>query len=152
MTKDQTIPARELIVFMVGEMEFCVDIIQVREIRGWTPATPVPHSPPFVIGVINLRGTVLPVIDLPARLAKGKSEPSARHAVIVVQDQDRMTGLLVDMVSDIISVDAALIHPTPDVSSAVARSFVSGIVTLEGRMISLLSLQDVLPSHERKAA
>lgn len=152
MTKELPNGPRELIVFKVREMEFCVDIIQVREIRGWTPATPVPHAPDFVIGVINLRGTVLPVIDLPARLGHGKSEPSARHAVIVVREQDRMTGLLVDMVSDIISADPADIHPTPDVSSAIARSFVSGIVTLEGRMISLLSLQDVLPGLDRKAA
>jgi len=152
MKKDQVNDPRELIVFKIGEMEFCVDIIQVREIRGWTPATPVPHSPEFMIGVINLRGTVLPVIDLPSRLGHGKSEPSQRHAVIVVQEQDRMTGLLVDMVSDIISVEQKEIHPTPDVSSAIARSFVSGIVTLEGRMISLLSLEDVLPNLQRKAA
>ena len=152
MSKDNSIEPRELIVFKIGEMEFCVDIIQVREIRGWTPATPVPHSPEFMIGVINLRGTVLPVIDLPARLGHGRSDPSARHAVIVVQDDARITGLLVNMVSDIISVDSNSIHPTPDVSSAIARSFVSGIVTLEGRMISLLSLHDVLPGNERKAA
>jgi purine-binding chemotaxis protein CheW len=152
MTKDFTTEPRELIVFKIGEMEFCVDIIQVREIRGWTPATPVPHAPDFMIGVINLRGTVLPVIDLPLRLGHAKSETSARHAVIVVQEQGRMTGLLVDLVSDIISVDPKDIHPTPDVSSTVARSFVAGIVTLEGRMISLLSLSDVLPNLQSKAA
>lgn len=152
MTKDIITEPRELIVFKIGEMEFCVDIIQVREIRGWTPATPVPRSPEFMIGVINLRGTVLPVIDLPLRLGQAKSEASARHAIIVVHEQGRTTGLLVDLVSDIISVDPQDIHPTPDVSSTIARSFVAGIVTLEGRMISLLSLQDVLPNPQSKAA
>ena len=70
---------RELIAFRIGAQEFCVDIMSVREIRGWTPATPLPRSPGYMKGVINLRGTVLPIIDLGARFGLETSEPTARH-------------------------------------------------------------------------
>ena len=82
----------ELISFRIGEQEFCVDIMAVREIRGWTPATPVPHSPRFVRGVINLRGAVLPVIDLADRLGLGTAVETARHVIIVVQIGSRIVG------------------------------------------------------------
>ena len=143
---------RELVTFKNGELEYCIDIMQVREIRGWTPATPIPRAPDYMLGVINLRGTVLPVLDLRMRLGGEKSDATARHAIIVVQDRAQLTGLLVEGVSDIISITEDMLHPTPDVSSAIARSFVTGIVTLEGRMISLLSLEQILPKIEREAA
>ncbi|MCQ3971320.1 chemotaxis protein CheW, partial [Klebsiella pneumoniae] len=74
---------RELIAFRIGDQEFCVDIRSVREIRGWAPATPLPQSPAYVRGVLNLRGAVLPIIDLSSRLGLGTAEPSARHVIIV---------------------------------------------------------------------
>ncbi|MBG1231795.1 chemotaxis protein CheW [Aestuariivirga litoralis] len=143
---------RELVIFKNGELEYCIDIMQVREIRGWTTATPIPRAPDYMVGVINLRGTVLPVLDLKMRLGGEKSEPTVRHAIIVVQGGDQLTGLLVEGVSDIISIKEDMLHPTPDVSSAIARSFVTGIVTLEGRMISLLSLEEILPKAALEAA
>ncbi len=76
---------RELISFRTGALEFCVDIMAVREIRGWTPATPLPHTPGWVRGVINLRGAVLSIVDLATRLGLETGEPTARHVVIVVQ-------------------------------------------------------------------
>src|SRR5690554_684133 len=93
---------RELIAFRIGEQEFCVDIMAVREIRGWTPATPLPRTPDYMKGVINLRGAVLPIIDLSGRFGLGDTEPSARHVIMVVQIDGRMVGLLVDAVSDIL--------------------------------------------------
>ena len=72
---------RELIAFRVGDQEFCVNIMSVREIRGWTPATAMPHSPSYMKGVINLRGAVLPIIDLSARLGMKAAEPTARHVI-----------------------------------------------------------------------
>ena len=74
---------RELIAFRIGDQEFCVDIMSVREIRGWAPATPLPRTPSFVKGVINLRGAVLPIIDLGARLGLKTSEPTARHVIMM---------------------------------------------------------------------
>jgi purine-binding chemotaxis protein CheW len=153
MTADRAdLASRELISFRIAEQEFCVDIMSVREIRGWTPATALPHSPPFVRGVINLRGAVLSIVDLAARLGFGTTEASARHVIIVAQVGRQLIGLLVDAVSDIITVGSDSIQPTPDVASEMARNFVRGVLAVDGRMISLIALENVLPHSDRVAA
>ncbi|MDB5448138.1 MAG: chemotaxis protein CheW [Phenylobacterium sp.] len=139
---------RELISFRIGAQEFCVDIMEVREIRGWTPATALPQAPAFVRGVINLRGAVLPIVDLGARLGLGTAEPTARHVIIVAQVQNQIVGLLVDAVSDILTVTDDMIQPTPDVASEMVRTFVRGLLAVEGRMVSFISLDRVLPDHD----
>ena len=141
-------PGRELISFRIGAQEFCVDIMEVREIRGWTPATALPQAPPFVRGVINLRGAVLPIVDLGARLGLGVADPTARHVIIVAQVQNQIVGLLVDAVSDILTVTDDMIQPTPDVASDMVRTFVRGLLAIEGRMVSFISLDRVLPDRE----
>ena len=138
--------ASELIAFRLGGQEFCVDIMSVRDIRGWTQTTPLPHSPEYVKGVINLRGSVLPVIDLAARLGFRSTEPTARHVIIVTQVGSQSVGLLVDAVSDILTINAETIQPTPDVASELARAFMKGVLAIEGRMISLIGLDSVLQS------
>ena len=144
--------SRELIAFRIGEQEFCVDIMSVREIRGWTPATPLPRAPGFMKGVINLRGAVLPIIDLGARFGLRTSEPTARHVIMVARIGSRTVGLLVDAVSDIITVTDGQIQPTPDVACDQVKTFVRGIFAIEGRMISLVELDRVLPEPEAEAA
>ncbi len=143
---------RELIAFRIGDQEFCVDIMSVREIRGWAPATPLPRTPSFVKGVINLRGAVLPIIDLGARLGLKTSEPTARHVIMVVNIGERTIGLLVDAVSDIINMSDDLVQATPDVASDQVKTFVKGLFALEGRMVSLIALDRVLPETEAEAA
>ena len=144
---------RELIAFRIGKQEFCVDIMSVREIRGWTPATPLPRSPAFVRGVINLRGAVLPIVDLGARLGQRVTEPTDRHVIMVAQVGGRTVGLLVDAVSDIIQLTDEAVQPTPEVASDQVRAFVRGIfTTAEGRMISLLELDWLIPDAEAEAA
>lgn len=143
---------QEFVAFRIGEQEFCIGIMSVREIRGWTPATPIPHAPTYVRGVINLRGAVLPIVDLAARLGLASNEPSARHVIIVTQIGERMAGILVDAVSDILSTDERSIQPTPDVASNMARTFVRGVMALDGRMISIVTLENVLPAAELEAA
>lgn len=142
---------RELIAFRIGEQEFCVDIITVREIRGFAAATPLPHAPNFVVGVINLRGTVLPIVDLAARLGFGPTVPTARSVVIVVRIDRQLVGLLVDAVSDILTVTDDLLQATPDVASEIARSFVRGVMAFEGRMISMIAVDSILPPTELAA-
>lgn len=143
---------RELIAFRIGTQEFCVDIMSIREIRGWTPATPLPQSPSFVRGVINLRGAVLPIIDLAARLGFPPAEPTVRHVIIVAQVEHQVVGLLVDAVLDILSVTDDIVQATPDVASEMAKIFVLGVLAVEGRMISLIALDHVLPPQEREVA
>ena len=138
---------RELIAFRVGAQEFCVDVRQVREIRGWTPATALPHTPGYVRGVINLRGAVLPIVDLAARLGFGATDPSARHVIIVAEIGTQLVGLLVDAVSDILTVTDDMVQPTPDVASETAKTFLRGVMTVEDRMVTLLALDRVLPAE-----
>jgi purine-binding chemotaxis protein CheW len=126
--------------------------MQVREIRGWTPATPLPRTPSYMKGVINLRGAVLPIVDLGARLGLTTSEPSARHVIMVVNVGGRTLGLLVEAVSDIINVSDDMVQPTPDVACDQVKTFVKGLFAIDGRMVSLISLDRVLPETEAEAA
>jgi purine-binding chemotaxis protein CheW len=142
---------RELIAFRVGRQEFCIDVMMVREIRGWSAATALPRAPLYVRGVINLRGAVLPIIDLARRLGLPSTEPSARNVIIVIQVAHQQMGLLVDAVSDILTIDGRQIQPSPDVASDLVRSFVKGLLPVEGRMISLIALDHVLPDEAQAA-
>jgi purine-binding chemotaxis protein CheW len=150
--KADSAPAREMITFLIGSQEFCVDVMMVREIRVWTPATPVAHAPSFMCGVINLRGTVLPIVDFAARLGFPPTQPTTRHAILVIQVGDQTLGLLVEGVSEILTISQDLIQPTPDIASKTAKDFVSGIVATDGRMISLIALDAILPADAHVAA
>jgi purine-binding chemotaxis protein CheW len=155
MNETQSQPAperRELIAFCIGEQEYSVDIMAVREIRGWSPATPLPQTPDYMRGVINLRGAVLPIMDLATRLSLPTSEITVRSVIIVVKVDERMIGLLVDAVSDILSVTQDLIQPTPDVACDRVRSFIRGLITIEDRMISEIAIERLLPELEVLAA
>jgi purine-binding chemotaxis protein CheW len=144
--------ARELIAFRIGDQEFCVDIMSVREIRGWTPATAMPHSPAYMKGIINLRGAVLPIMDLAARLGMKPAEPTARHVIIVAQVKRQSVGLLVEAVSDILTVTEENIQPTPEISSDLQRQFARGILAIDRRMICLIELDALFPDLESEAA
>lgn len=152
MTDASSQPARELLSFRVGAQEFCVDIMIVREIRGWVQETPLPHSPGYVRGVVNLRGAVLPIIDLSERLGLGAADPSAQHVIIVARIGSHTVGLLVSAVSDILSISDQMIQPTPPVASGAATSYVQGLLTVEDRMVSLLWAEKLMPALEQQAA
>jgi purine-binding chemotaxis protein CheW len=142
----------ELISFQVRNQEFCADLLAIREIRGWTEATPLPHTPDYIRGLVNLRGAVLPIIDLGARLGLGSTHTTARHARLVAEISNRQVGLLVDGVSEILSVPGRNLQPTPEVGCAVTREFVRGLFAIDGRMLTLLWLDRMLPSPEAIAA
>jgi purine-binding chemotaxis protein CheW len=142
----------ELIAFNIGSQEFCVSTISVREIRGWTPTTALPHAPAFVLGVVNLRGVVLPIVDLAVRLGFPPTEPTARHAIIVVESGSQVVGLLVDGVSDIFTASEEQIQPTPDIAAETAKLYVRGVIPMEGRLIGVIDIPNLLPSPELAAA
>lgn len=144
-------PVDEFVAFRIGDQEYCIDILAVREIRGWTPVTALPSSPNYVRGLINLRGSVVPIVDLASRLDLPPPEPTARHVIIVSQVADKVVGLLVDAVSDILTVPADKLQPTPDVASTAARAFVQGVIAIEQRMIRLLNLDRLLPERSEAA-
>ena len=137
---------QEAVAFRVADQDFCFDIMSVREIRGWTDTTILPHAQPYVKGVVNLRGSVVPVVDLSSRLGLGGTEPGPRHVIIITVVMSQTIGILAEVVSDIITVQEDSIQPVPDIVSDVVKSFISGVVIVNGQMIRKLDLSKVLPS------
>jgi len=140
----------ELISFEIAGQEFCIDIHHVREIRGWTAVTPVPQSASAMMGVINLRGAVMPVIDLRQRLGFGATVPTSRHVIIVGQDGSRVAGFLVDAVQEALQIDADLPQDPPE--NPEDSGLIDAIIPLDGRMLSRLVMNAMLPQEAKAAA
>ena len=144
---DVDLPQRvgsELLSVRVGQQAFALDILLVKEIRGWSAATPLPHAPQHLLGMMDLRGTVMPVLDLGARLGLGSAMPTPTSVVVVVQVGDNTVGLLVEAVCDILQVSEGLIQPAPRAGTGMASSFVSGVMTSDEGIISVLCLYYIL--------
>ncbi|HEY0648016.1 chemotaxis protein CheW [Phenylobacterium sp.] len=144
--------AMEVVSVSIGSSLFAIDIMSVREIRGWTPSTPLPHAPDYVRGMINLRGAVLPVVDLGALLGFGVSKLGASSVVVVVQIDGRQVGLVVDAVCDIIGLAAEELHPPPEVGSRGVRDCIRGLFSTDDGIICLLTLDGTLPQELPTAA
>jgi len=137
---------RQFVTFRTKEQEFGADIMSIREIRGWTATTPLPQAPTHVRGVINLRGLVLPVVDLKAQLGCGRLEVTSNHVIIVVHAGGRTIGLLVDGVSDIIDASGSDIQTTPELAQETHGEFAEGIAVLEGRLVTILNMEKLIAS------
>ncbi|KQS59338.1 chemotaxis protein CheW [Rhizobium sp. Leaf371] len=138
----------EIIAFRLHEQEFCVRTVTIREIRGWAPATPIPQAPPEVLGVMNLRGTVIPVINLALKLGMRGAEPTERSAIVVTEVHGMAMGLLVDQVSDILMIPADLLQPVPDVTTSAATAYSDGIIVQPTGMICFLNLERMFNRSE----
>lgn len=136
---------REFISFTVDEHAFCIDIRAVREIRGWSPATPLPNAPDYMMGMINLRGAVMPVLDLKSRLGLGRTEVTGRHVIIVVQRDDAVAGLVVDAVRETVMIQASELQPAPHYPEQSVM-FVDSLVPREGAILACLNVVALLPS------
>ena len=134
----------QFISFAIGDDQYGVDIMAVREIKGWSEITHLPKQPDYMRGVLNLRGAMVPIIDLRCRFGQGMTEATPLHVVIVVQIGPKMVGLLADRVLDIISFEASQVQPVPRVSAASRMDFLSGLVMVEGAMIALIDLSNML--------
>jgi purine-binding chemotaxis protein CheW len=132
---------RKVLTFSLGAETYGVDILRVKEIRGWSPVTRIPHSASFVLGVLNLRGVVVPVIDLRLRLGLAAAEITAITVIIVLSlhgvNGPREVGVLVDRVNDVVDIEAQSIKPAPPMTGTVADEFVEGIVAREQMLILL---------------
>ncbi|SFK16452.1 chemotaxis protein CheW [Falsiroseomonas stagni] len=128
----------------LGDAEYGIDILSVREIKGWSETTALPHAPDWVRGVINLRGTIVPILDLRARFGLGLTATTAMHVVVIIQTATRMAGLLVDGVSDIIAVAAEEVRAVPEIGTSVPERLLAGLIPREGGMVSLVSLDNLL--------
>jgi len=134
----------QFISFAIGQDQYGVDIMAVREIKGWSEITRLPKQPDYVRGVLNLRGVIVPIIDLRCRFGQGLTESTPLHVVIIVQIEQKLVGLLADRVLDIVSFDPSKIKPVPKVAQSARLDFLSGIVTSESAMIALIDLANVL--------
>jgi purine-binding chemotaxis protein CheW len=143
---------QQFITFTLGAEEYGIDIMVVREIKGWTDTTMVPNAPVHVRGVINLRGVIVPIFDLRARFGMGLTTPTQMHVVIIVAAGTRIIGLLVDTVSDIISVEPKAIRPVPEMGLPADDHFLDGLVALEDRMVTLVSLAGLFGTRGSEAA
>lgn len=139
---DPLAKGRSVVAFRVAGQDYAIEITTVREIRGWTPATALPHAPAHVRGVINLRGQVVPILDLATRLGLPEPEPDPRHVVVIVTLGDRVQGLLVEAVSEILDVPEEAFHPSPEIDGD--SDLVPAVVTLGDRMLRYLDLRAVL--------
>ena len=133
----------QFISFAIGDDQYGVDIMAVREIKGWSDITHLPKQPDYMRGVLNLRGAMVPIIDLRCRFGQGLTEATPLHVVIVVQIGPRMVGLLADRVLDIISFEAAQVQAVPRVTEASRMDFLSGLVTVDGAMIALIDISSL---------
>ena len=134
----------QFISFAIGGDQYGVDIMAVREIKGWSEITHLPKQPDYMRGVLNLRGAMVPIIDLRCRFGQGTTETTPLHVVIVVQLGPRMVGLLADRVLDIISFEASQVQAVPQISAASRTDFLSGLVMVDGAMIALIDISNLL--------
>lgn len=151
-SKQSHAPEVELLAFRLGEQEYCVDIMSVREIRGWSKATPLPFAPDYVSGVINLRGAVLPVLDLAIRLGMDSASKTERSVIVVVSQNQKTVGLLVDAVSDIITLPSDQLHAPPDIASNPVTAHIKALIVDDERMLRVLDLNEILLARNMDAA
>ena len=138
----------DIIAFGLGDQEFCVKTTTIREIRGWAPSTPIPHSPPEVIGVMNLRGSIIPIVDLAYKLGMKSTEPDERSAIVVAEVHNMIIGVLADRVSDILTVVRDQIQAVPELATSYDNSFSEGIIMNGDGMICLLNLSKMFGEKE----
>ncbi|MEZ5932671.1 MAG: chemotaxis protein CheW [Alphaproteobacteria bacterium] len=154
-TQDRRIPAAgdhdeaggedrsQYVSFTVAGCYYGIEITRVREIKGWSEPTTLPNAPNAMRGVLNLRGVVVPVFDLRCRFGRGNTDVTESHVVIIVSLDDRLIGILVDAVSDILTLGAKEIMPVPRTDTDVNQDFLAGLVSQGERMVTLLKLDSL---------
>jgi len=140
--------AVQFLSFALGKEEYGVDILRVQEIRSWEPVSRIPNVPFYEKGVVNLRGSIVPILDLRERFSLSKAEYTPLTVVVVLQTSDgnktRIMGVVVDSVSDVISVDKNEIQSAPDFGTKVSNEFINGLVAVNERMVMLLDVDKLL--------
>lgn len=149
--------ARQFLTFTIGAEEYGVDIMTVREIKGWTEITRLPNTPDYMRGVMNLRGLIIPIFDLRMRFHSGLTEATAKHVVIILAVGERNIGVLVDAVSDILDATAEAIKPAPARENDAETQCVSGLISHQERMVVLLDVDHLfeakhIDTHTHQAA
>jgi purine-binding chemotaxis protein CheW len=140
--------AEEFLTIWLGKEEYGIEILKVQEIRGWEQPTTIANAPEFIKGVINLRGTIVPIIDMRIKFGLGEAEYNALTVVIILNVAKRVVGIVVDAVSDVITLGRDQIRPAPQFGAALDTQHIVGLGTIEERMLILLDIERLMCSPD----
>lgn len=139
-----TTGAREYLTFRLDQEEYGIDILKVQEIRGYEPPTRIAHAPAFIKGVVNLRGTIIPIVDMRLKFNCSKAEYNSFTVVIILNLRNRVVGIVVDSVSDVMELSAESIRPAPDIESVIDNDCIMGLGSVGERMLILLDIEKLM--------
>lgn len=140
--------AREVLTFTLGKEEYGIDILKVQEIRGYDIVTTIPNSPAYLKGVINLRGVIVPIVDLRIQFNLGEVKYDQFTVVIILNIGKRVVGVVVDSVSDVTTLTAEQIQPAPQLGNGVKAEYLSGMGTIDERMLILLDIEKLMSEND----
>ncbi len=143
-TETTTTGAREYLTFRLDQEEYGIDILKVQEIRGYEPPTRIAHAPAFIKGVVNLRGTIIPIVDMRLKFSCSKAEYNSFTVVIILNLRNRVVGIVVDSVSDVMELSAESIRPAPDIESVIDNDCIMGLGSVGERMLILLDIEKLM--------
>jgi purine-binding chemotaxis protein CheW len=138
----------EFLTFRLGAEEYGIDILRVQEIRSYEPPTRIANAPAFIKGVVNLRGVIVPIVDLRLKLGCASAEYNSFTVVIVLNVKGRVVGAVVDSVSDVLELQGDAVKPAPEMNSAVDLSFITGIGNVADRMLILMDIEALMSSAD----
>jgi purine-binding chemotaxis protein CheW len=141
-------PTREMLTFRLGVEAYGINILKVQEIRGCDPVTPIAGTPDFIRGVIDLRGVIVPIVDIRLKFALGEPTYDAFTVVIILNVAHRVIGIVVDAVSDVVTFAADQIRPVPEFNEQIDTKFIMGLARLDDQMVILLDIEQLLSSPE----
>lgn len=147
-TSEEDMIASEYLTFTLGSEEYAIDILKVQEIRGYEQPTLIANSPPFIKGVINLRGIIVPIVDLRIKFKLGKIEYTPFTVVIILNVAGRVIGAVVDSVSDVISLNRSQIRQAPDFSGTFDTKYILGLASLDSRMMIVTDIERLMTSAD----
>lgn len=153
MNNDTSHATNKYLTFVLATEEYAVDILRVQEIKGWNKVTTIPNTPSYICGVINLRGTIVPIIDLRLRFGLERLEYGPMTVIVVVKvlsadTKERIMGIVVDAVSDVYDIMESEVKPPPDFGSVISIEFVRGLATVGEKMVIVLDIDRLLNSNE----
>ncbi len=139
---------KEFLAFTLGSEEYCIDILKVQEIRGYETVTLIPNTPAFMKGVVNLRGIIVPIIDLRIKLDLDKVEYDQFTVVIILSIRGHIVGVVVDSVSDVVALEAEEIKQAPQLGAAIKIDYIDGLVTMDERMLIIIDIEKLATMEE----
>ena len=140
--------AREYLTFRLDQEEYGIDILKVQEIRGYEPPTRIANAPSFIKGVVNLRGTIVPIVDMRLKFNCSKAEYNSFTVVIILNMHQRVVGIVVDSVSDVMELPPDAIRAAPDIDSAIDSGSITGLGSVGERMLILLDIEKLMSSDD----